>query len=195
MTATTTAQQWVNQATSIINGGQLSSVLASGTTETTAPVIASATLTSSGTTDDLVDAGDVILIVFSEMVDASTINTTMVPGGSAVEDVVATSTGTITMSTAGVVTVAGIATFDVSSDTSSTAVTASTVDLSLDSTGKQLTITLASVTGAVALVNAKAADTLADVASTVKDMQGTALAGAAATDTTPTIAGGGTSGF
>ncbi|OGI86123.1 hypothetical protein A3A01_01725 [Candidatus Nomurabacteria bacterium RIFCSPLOWO2_01_FULL_39_17] len=195
LTATTTAQQWVNQATSIINGGQLSSVLASGTTETTAPVIASATLTSSGTTDDLVDAGDVILIVFSEMVDASTINTTMVPGGSAVEDVVATSTGTITMSTAGVVTVAGIATFDVSSGAGETAVTASTVDLSLNSTGKQLTITLASVTGAVALVDAKAPDTLADVAGTVKDMQGTALAGAAATDTTPTIAGGGTSGF
>ncbi len=181
LTSSTTAQYWVNQATTILNGGQLSSVLASGTTETTAPVISGVVVADD---DDTIAIGDTITITFSEMIDASIIDATLVPGGAAVTGVAHSSTGGLLCSAAGSVatcTVEGILTFvDTFGSGSFVAVTASTSDLTLNSAGTELEIEIATLTGGTGGATSQTFTVMTAIVGTatagIRDMQGTVQA-------------------
>ncbi len=182
----TTAQYWVNQASTYVQSvSPLSSVAASGTVDATAPTISAIAVTGlSGGTANTIEAGDVIAVTYSEVIDPTTINASLVPGGS-VTGVAAASTGGFNVAQAtAIVTLTGITTFD--SGASITEAIAHTVDLALDTTGKILTITISTIstgTGTHAITTpALAAGT--QVATTVKDVN--AVASAAVASAVPT---------
>ncbi len=194
LTSSTTAQYWVNQATTILNGGQLSSVLASGTTETDVPTITALAVTNVGSVLDM-DIGDTIKITFSEMIDPSIINTGLIPGVSAASslatDIANTATGGLACTSTGsgtiaTCTIAGIATFidTYSTGTGYTALTPSTVTLSLDSTGVELTVTIKTVTGGDGGTGTQTLTATTAIVGTstvgIRDMQGNVLAAGSA---------------
>ncbi|MFZ2390802.1 MAG: peptidoglycan-binding domain-containing protein [Minisyncoccales bacterium] len=161
----TTSEAWVNQATSSIQGGAQTTGGASGTADTTAPTIAS--LVFGGTADNILDNADTITITFSEIIDPSTINASLLPGGAAVTPTNAT-TGDVSMDAAGVVTVTNIATTDVDGGAASATTYAPTY--TLDATGKILTITLAGkATGTGALSAGEVFGDVVGLTTTVKD--------------------------
>jgi len=175
-----TAQGWVNQATSsVIGGSQTSGV--SGTDDTSKPTIAAINVANkSGGTVNLTEAGDIITITFSEVIDPTTISTNanFIPGNTTgVTGVLAASTGGVTLGSAdGIVTVTNIGTFDLG--TNGATATSSTTDLTLDATGKILTIKLNTVTTpSTYTVNALAAGT--QVVTIVTDVNGNAAAAVA----------------
>ncbi len=141
----TTSMNWINQASTYLQSpSPLSSAVASGTADATAPTLTLAVANKSGGTANSVEVGDIITVTYSEVIDASTVNASLVPGGT-VTGVAAASTGGFNMAQAtAVVTLTGITTFDMG--TSITEAIAHTVDLALDSTGKILTITLGAIT-------------------------------------------------
>lgn len=187
--ATPTTQVWVNQPTTVIQGGALTTVAASGTADSTAPTISSVVIANGGTAAN-VDIGDTITITFSEMVDPSIISSTLVPGSS-VTGVAQTSTGGLSCTAAtpaNTCTVAGIVSFVDTYATSSQAVATSTSTLALNSAGTILTITL---TAAAANTNVGAqtiTSTTAIVGTStagIRDINGTVMAaGALATQAT-----------
>lgn len=188
--ATPTTQVWVNQSTTVLQGGSLTTTAASGTRDQTVPTMTAIGVASSGTTDDSVDAGDIITITLSEMIDPSNINASLVPGGSAVTGVAATATGGVTGTQAdGVITVTNITTFD--SGASIAAAASFTTDLTLNSAGTVLTITLNTGTARVVTTPALGAGTTVVGTATVgiKDVNGNVMASAASP--TPTQTGGG----
>ncbi|MFH1535566.1 MAG: Ig-like domain-containing protein [Patescibacteria group bacterium] len=141
----TTPQYWVNQSSSSVQGGAQSTTVASGTADATAPTISSVVI-ANGTTGTalIVDATDTITITFSEMVDPSIINASLIPGSS-VTGVAQTSTGGLLCTAAtpaNTCTVKGIVSFVDTYATSSQAVATSTSTLALNSAGTVLTITL-----------------------------------------------------
>ena len=143
-TDNSTTQIWVDQPTSEVSGGLLTSTVASGTVDATAPTI-SAIAMGNGTTLNSIDANDTITITYSEVIDASTVNAALVPGGSVTG--VTTGNGVVTVAQAtSIVTVAGVTTFD-SGASVAVAVSATTQTLALDATGKILTITVTALTG------------------------------------------------
>lgn len=189
--ATPTTQVWVNQATTVIQGGSLTTTAASGTRDQTVPTMTAIGVASSGTTDDSVDAGDIITITLSEMIDPSNINASLVPGGSAVTGVAATATGGVTgVQADGIITVTNITTFD--SGASIAAAASFTTDLTLNSAGTLLTITLNTGTARVVTTPALGAGTTVVGTATVgiKDVNGNVMASAASP--VPTQTGGGT---
>lgn len=172
----TTAQYWVNQPTTLIQGGSLTTTASSGSADTTAPTI-SAIAMGNGTTLNSIDANDTIAITFSEPIDPTTINATLVPGGS-VTGVTGASTGTVTVAQAtAIVTVAGITTFD-SGASVAVAVSAPTVTLALNSSSTILTITITALTGG-GVITTPAGGAGTQVVTTVTDANGVASAAVA----------------
>lgn len=101
------------------------------------PIITSIQVLNNGS-DNYIDAGDEIIITFSEEIDPGSINNDLVKGGS-VEDVDSDETGGVEVDDDGILTIEDIALFyvgDVDNDGEFQ------VKLSLDSYAKELTITL-----------------------------------------------------
>jgi len=180
----TTSSNWVDQAgASYISGSPLTYGASSGTVDTTAPTITGITVTNVATADSIA-ATDTIAITFSEMIDPTSINASLVPGGSAVTGVLATATGGVTGANAtGIITVTGITTFD--SGASLAADASFTTNLALNAAGTVLTITLN--TGTARVITTPAAGEGTQVATTVKDINGVAAAAVATTGTTGTF--------
>ncbi len=182
----TTSQTWVNQPTTVLQGGSLTTVGASGSRDQTAPTISSIAIASSGTTDDSIDAGDIITITFGEMIDPVSINATLLPDAVAVTGVLATATGGLTgVQADGIITITGITTFD--SGASIAAAASFTTNLALNTAGTQLTVTLN--TGTARAVTTPALGT-GTTGTTVTDINGNAMAAVASP--LPTQTGGGT---
>jgi len=172
----TTAQDWVNQATTSVQGGSQTTTAASGTADTTAPTISSIVVANkSAGVADTIENGDIITVTFSEIIDPTTINATLVPGGDAVTGVAAASTGGVTgVQADGIITITNITTFD--SGASLAGAVSHTTNLALDSTGKILTITLNTGTSRAITTPALGAGT---TATTVKDINAVAMAAVA----------------
>ena len=183
--ASATAQYWVNQPVTVLQGGSLTTTAASGSRDTTVPTMSSIVVANGGTAV-LVDAGDTITITFSEMIDPSIIESTLVPGSS-VTGVAGTATGGVlaSLSTATItVTVKNITTFtDLYGTTGAAAVTASTSTLALNSAGTILTVTLTAVTGGGSAVGTQtmgAGTTVVGTATAgIRDVNGNVMASAA----------------
>jgi hypothetical protein len=90
--------------------------------------------------DGFIDTGDIVTITFDEAIDPESINDDLRKGNN-ITDISYSSTGGVSVSSAGKVTIKNIATFDMGSVGSSGTFTAM---LALNSTGKTLTITLTS---------------------------------------------------
>ena len=107
--------------------------------EEESPYISSIKVTNNGS-DGYIDTGDTIAITFSEEIDPASINDDL-EEGDYVTGVSSSEAGGVAVSSAGKVTIKGIATFDMGSVESSENYT---VKLALSSSGKVLTITLTS---------------------------------------------------
>lgn len=169
-----TAKDWINQATSAVQGGSQTTSAASGSADTgdtkVAPTIVS--LTFGGADDGALIDTDTITIVFSEVIDASTINASLKPGVAGVS--AGTGTGDVDLAANGTVTIKNIATVDVGSgDASEVTTFAPTLGLSND--GKTLTITLAGAAGD-GTVDTEAAGDVTGLTTTVKDVNANVLA-------------------
>lgn len=178
--ATPTAQYWVNQPTTVIQGGSLTTTAASGSADATAPTISSVAI-ANGSATLLVDAGDTITITFSEMIDPSIISATLIPGSS-VTGVAQTATGGLACTAAtpaNTCTIKNIATFVDTYGTSSQAVATSTSTLALNSAGTVLTITLTAA-AANTNVGAQTFTALTALVGTatagIRDINGTVMA-------------------
>jgi len=172
-------QYWVNQATSSITGGSQSSTVASGTVDTADPTIASMVFSEGlTTTANTLDLDDVITITFSEVIDPTTIASTLVPGGSAVA-ITDGATGDISIAvTTGVVTVTNIATTDVDAGAAVAGTYANTA--TLDATGKILTLTITALSsGTGALSGAEVFGDITGLTTTIMDVSGEVLADSA----------------
>lgn len=169
-----TTTYWVNQATSSVEGGIQSTVVPSGTVDATAPTITAIAVTDVGA-DTKLGTTDTIEITFSEVIDPTTIESTLVPGGS-VLGVAAASTGGVTSASSTTITVTGICTIV------ATVSTANSIDyttnLTLGDSGKVLTVEID--TGADSTGSPGVLVSGANVAGTVKDINAQAL-GVAAT--------------
>ncbi len=141
-----TAEDWVNQATGSVQGGAQTTTAVSGTVDVTPPTL-TAIVAANGAAAVLntVDTGDNITVTFSEVMDPTTINANLVPGGTAVLNVASGATGGVTAAANGVVTLTNITTFDLGAFSN---VWTSTTNLSLDNTGKILLVTLNTVDNA-----------------------------------------------
>jgi hypothetical protein len=140
----TTSQNWVNQGSTYVqNASPLTSATISGTYDQTAPTLAVAFGNKSGGTANSIEPGDTVTITYSEPIDASTVNASLVPGG-AVTGVLAAATGGFNATTGCVITITGITTADCG--TSIAEAIAHTVNLALDAAGKVLTITIGAIT-------------------------------------------------
>lgn len=122
---------------------QVTTLLSSGTSssddsgDSDAPYISSIKI-SDGGEENYIDTSDTIAITFNEAIDPESINSDLAKGDN-VTDVSYSKVGGVSVSSAGKVTVKGIATFDMGSVEDSGNFT---VKLALNSTGKVLTITL-----------------------------------------------------
>ena len=166
----TTTQYWVNQSTSAVEGGIQSSTVQSGTVDATGPTITSLVFSEgSTTTANTLDLNDVITITFSEVIDPTTVKSTLLPGGSAVA-IVDGETGDVSIAvTTGVVTIVNIATTDVDSGAAVAGTYANTADL--DATGKILTLTNTALSsGSGALSGAEVFGDVTGLTTTVKDV-------------------------
>ncbi|MDX9893170.1 MAG: hypothetical protein RB292_02035 [Patescibacteria group bacterium] len=116
-----------------------------------------------------IDVGDTIIVNFNESVDPTSINSGLTKGGS-VSNVTASQTGGIKLASSGKVTVTNIAEFDMGSvDYSETF----TVKLTLDSTGKILTITLTG--GSDVEITEEDFSGARQIGGTVEDVDGNAM--------------------
>jgi len=167
----TTAQDWVNQATTSVQGGSQTTTASSGTADTTAPTIAS--LVFGGTASNTLVDADTITITFSEIIDPTTINASLLPGGSAVTPSNG-ATGDVALDASGVVTITNIATTDVDGGASTATTYAPT--MTLDATGKILTITLAGASATGALSADEVFGDVVGTTTTVKDVNAVTLA-------------------
>ncbi|OPZ92269.1 MAG: hypothetical protein BWY74_01665 [Firmicutes bacterium ADurb.Bin419] len=176
-----TTMTWVNQATSLVQGGQQTTSAQSGTTDGTEPTISSITVANkTDGSSNTIENGDIITVIFSEVIDPATINVNLVPGGS-VADVAADSTGGLTgVAGTAVMTITNITTFGAGA--SLAGAVSHTTDLALDATGKTLTITLKS--GASRAITTPGLVAGTTEANTVKDVSGNVMT--AATSPVPT---------
>ena len=183
-TATTTAEYWVNQGSTYIqNASPLTSSTISGTYDQTAPTITSITMYNGATAGGIFPL-DYFTIGYSEPIDASTINTTLVPGGSVAGLTGATTVGTALVAQATcVVTVYGITTFACGASVA-TAVSAPTNTIALSSDSKTLTVTWTALTGGGTITTPANMAAGTQVATTVKDAN--AVASAAVATAVPT---------
>lgn len=187
----TTAQYWVNQPTTVIQGGSLTTTAASGTRDQTAPTISSIVFTD-GTADNALTVGATIVITFSEMMDPTTIGpSTMVPGGSAVA-VTNAATGDIAVAANNgaasgndMLTITNIVNVDLGATTFATGALTGAVTAALNSAGTVLTLT---VTTAMTGAGADGTEIIepGSVATTVTDVNGTAATAAGSNSATVT---------
>jgi hypothetical protein len=137
-----------------------------------------------------VDAGDYLTIAFSEPIDPKSVNTNLSKSGS-VTGISYSQTGGLSVSSTGKVTVRNIAAFDLGSVGSSGNFT---VKLSLNSTGKVLTVTITS--GTDVSITEETFSSASQTGGTVEDVDGNAMESDSSLDT-PTGSFGGnlTSGY
>jgi hypothetical protein len=171
-------QYWVNQATSAIQGGSQTTTALSGSADTggtaVSPTITA--LTFGGTDNNILANTDTITIIFSEVIDSSTIKSTLKPGDTGVS--VDGSTGDVALAATGVVTVTNIATTDVDAENAATATTY-TPTVALSNDGKTLTITLAGASDTGALNSGEDFGDITGITTTLKDVNANALADSA----------------
>lgn len=180
----TTTIAWVNQATSSVQGGTLTTTAASGTVDNINPAISSIVFANNGNAGTI-ENGDTITITFSEVIDPTSINSNLVPGNTTAVsldggngDVAFTSdsgAGADTLAITGIATGVQVAT-DLSA--SATAQPTGT----LNATGTVLTINLAGLSASPTLTQNNAAGTQG---TAVKDMNNNQMQGVA----TPTPTG------
>jgi len=91
-----------------------------------------------GENEEYIDIGDIIKIVFNEAINPDSINSNLIKGDY-ITNVASTDYSGVSVSASGIVTIKGIATFDIGTVDSSGTYTAK---VALNSTGKILTITL-----------------------------------------------------
>ncbi len=168
----TTTIAWVNQGTSSVQGGTLTTQAASGTTDGTSPTIAS--LVFGGTANNVLNANDTITITWTELIDPVSIHPNIVPDGSPVIPS-AGATGDVSMDNAGVVTITNIATTDVDSGTSTASTYTTslvlTTDTSLGFARSVLTITLTTLdSGTGALSGNEVFGDVTGLTTTIKDL-------------------------
>lgn len=182
----TTPQNWVNQASSYLQSSSpLSSAVASGTADATDPAISTVAIANVLTAASIA-AGDTITITFNEVIDPSTINASLVPGGTVTGVAGASTGGVITAIPGGAgggddtITVTNILTLTLTDAGGATTFAGNT--LALDATGKILTVTVG--TGTAQVVD-RTAIAGAGINTTVADVSGNNLA-----TTAPTIAAG-----
>jgi hypothetical protein len=121
------------------------------------------------------------VITFTEHLDPTSINASLVPGGAAVTPANA-ATCDVSMAGTGVVTVVNIATTDVDGAAANASEYGTTC--ALNAAGTMLTITLASLTsGTGALSGAEVFGDVTGLITTVKDLNNRALADSAITAT------------
>jgi hypothetical protein len=143
-------------------GGQIT-----GTSETVPPYITAIKLTNGGDIG-YIDDNDTIGITFSEPINPKTINTSL-NAGDYVTLVPYSQTGGVSVSAAGVVTVNGMAEFDMGSvDTN----TNFAVNLALDASATVLTVTLADGFNAYISANRVGTTYASQTGGTVKDANG-----------------------
>lgn len=130
-----------------------------------APVISSIVIANNGD-DGYIDVGDTIEITFNEAINPSSINSSLIKGGY-VNSVSYNSTGGASITSSGVFTIRGIATFDVGSIGNTGNYT---VKLALSSNGKTLTITLTS--GNDVSIADEDFNSATQIGGTVKDVYG-----------------------
>lgn len=142
------------------------------TKDTVAPAIATVqAVNKTGGVADTIEAGDQIILTFSEAIDPASINTSLTPGGAAVTGVAATATGGVALDANADVTVANIITFNAGASATATSFT---TDLALSSDGKTLTITLNTGTSQ-AITTPVNIDTFSAITTTVKDVAGNTI--------------------
>lgn len=164
---------WVNQTSTSIQGGTLTTTASSGTTDTTAPTIA--ILAFGGTANNILGTGDTITITWTELIDPATIHASIVPDGAA-QTPANGATGDVALATNGTVTITNIATTDVDAQDAATASTyttslALTTDNSTGTARSVLTITLTLDPGNTGNINS--AEELGDIVgltTTIKDV-------------------------
>lgn len=184
--ATPTAQYWVNQPVTVLQGGSLTTTAASGSRDTTVPTMSSIVVANGGAPLSQ-DAGDSIVVTFSEMIDPSIISATLLPGSN-VTGVDGTSTGGLlcaaTSTTISTCTIKNITTFvDTYGAITYTALTASTSTLALNSAGTVLTITLTAAAGgtggATSQTMTAGTTVLGTATAGIRDINGNVLASVA----------------
>jgi hypothetical protein len=178
--ATPTAQYWVNQPVTVLQGGSLTTTAASGSADSTAPTISTIVVANGGSALDQ-DVGDSIVVTFAEMIDPTSINASLLPDAVAVTGVAGTATGGLlcaaTSTTISTCTIKNITTFvDTYGGVTYTALTATTQSLALNTAGTALTITLTASTGGTGGTVSQTMTAGTTVAGTVKDINGTAMA-------------------
>jgi peptidoglycan hydrolase-like protein with peptidoglycan-binding domain len=129
------------------------------------PSIVSIMVYNGGTTGNI-DIGDYINVTFNEAIDPSSVNSGLSRGGT-VSDVSYSETGGISVSSAGVVTIKNIATFDMGSVETSRTYDA---DVSLSSGGEILTIVLTD--GNNAKISGEGFTDAMQIAGTITDSDG-----------------------
>ena len=177
----TTPQYWVNQASTYVQSASpLSSAVASGTADVTAPTITSVVF--GGTADNALAVADTVVVTFSEVIDPTTIKSTLVPGGAAVTIVDGETGDMVVAVTTGILTVTNIFTTDIDAGDPGAATYTNTA--TLDSTGKILTLTITVLgSGTAALAGAETFADVAAVTTTVKDVSAVTLADSTVTPT------------
>ncbi len=137
-----------------------------------------------GGDEGYIDIGDYITIAFSKAIDPDTISTSL-NEGSAVYSIGYSETGGVSVSTSGIVTIKGIATFDVGSVGESGTFTSK---IALSSSGKVLTITFTSGSNDVTINNENFNDTV-QLGGIIKDEEGNIMANDSIDDPTGTFGG------
>ncbi|MEO0084399.1 MAG: hypothetical protein ABIJ94_01555 [candidate division WOR-3 bacterium] len=179
----TTSITWVNQATTQILGGTMTTTASSGSPDTTGPTITSVVI--GGTADDKWTNNDTVEITFSEMMDPTLFVTTggtgtLLPTGTVTVTNIPASTGYLNRTAANpsVSVIPGI--FNnlvIGGDTTggNGPQTAAVVNLALNTAGTKLTIT---ITTAGTLTGSAVAESFASsnpLNTTLKDINGNAL--------------------
>ena len=145
-----TTMYWVNQSSTQVDGYTQTTTAASGTADTTAPYMTAVALVDA-TANNNIAVDDYITLTFSEVIDPTTIASTLYPAGSAVT-IADGATGDLTAkndATSDYIEIKNILNVNVGANGWITADAASSSAISLDATGKILTIAFkTAITGA-----------------------------------------------
>lgn len=176
--ATPSSVVWVNQPTTVVQGGSLTTTAISGTADATPPTITAITITDA-TADNALTVGATVAITFSEMMDPATISATLVPGAAAVA-VTDGATGDISGVTAAsdLIRVKNIIDIDLGNTTAVTGAPTGAVNAAINSAGTVLTLTVTTALTLDAAEGTLALPIAGSAATTMKDINGTAATAA-----------------
>ncbi|PIR68551.1 hypothetical protein COU49_00720 [Candidatus Nomurabacteria bacterium CG10_big_fil_rev_8_21_14_0_10_35_16] len=183
--ATPTTQYWVNQPTTVLQGGSLTTTAASGSADATAPTISSIAITDA-TADNALTVGATIVITFSEMMDPSTLGS-LVPGAAATA---VTNGATLDISgvsaASDLIRIMNVIDIDLGNTTAVTGAPTGAVTAALNSAGTAITLTVTTALTLDAAEGTLGLPIAGSAATTMKDLNGTVATAAGSNAATVT---------